>query len=345
MEQAVRAAMRYEDHRSITRQSALLSVLEGSKLVIPSAWEAHHMNTKLRACAAALTALFIVALTPLAASATFPGDNGRIIFNRGSFEQPTFLASMKPDGSDETRETGRLKSAFGASWSPDGSRFLFSRLNNDGTVDLFIRDADGSNQTRVTDTARDEFQVAFGPDGNQAVFERCGLQCDLFKIDLTTLTQTRLTDTPADEISPDWSVDDVIVFERSPRRRGDIDIFKMDPDGTNEVRLTDNRGRQDVSASWSPNGNKIVYSRCGNESNCDLFSMRPNGSDKTRVTDTRMDEFGAKFSPNGRSFVVTRSRGEGRSDLWRLRTNGTRFRRLTNTRNKFEIDADWQPIP
>jgi Tol biopolymer transport system component len=119
----------------------------------------------------------------------------------------------------------------------------------------------------------------------------------------------------------------------------------MDPDGTNEVRLTDNRGRQDVSASWSPNGNKIVYSRCGNESNCDLFTMRRNGSNKTRVTDTRMDEFGAKFSPNGRSFVVTRSRGEGRSDLWRLRTNGTRFRRLTNTRNKFEIDADWQPIP
>ena len=301
------------------------------------------MNSRRRACAAAFTAVVIVALTPLSASATFPGGNGRIIFNRGSFEEPTFLASMEPDGSDETRLTGP-RSAFGASWSPDGSQFIYSRLGVDGEVDLFMRDADGGNATRVTDTNRDEFQVAFGPDGNQVVYEKCGFQCDLFKLDLTTLTETRLTDTRADEIAPDWSVDNRIVFERSPKR-GDIDIFKMNANGNNQVRLTDNRRRQDVSASWSPNGNKIVYSRCGQESNCDLFTMNPNGRNKDRVTDTRSDEFGAKYSPNGRSFVVTRSRGEGRSDLWRMRTNGSQLRRLTNTGNKFEIDADWQPIP
>jgi Tol biopolymer transport system component len=300
------------------------------------------MNAKLRTCAAAVTAIFIVALTPLAAGATFPGDNGRIIFNRGSTEVPTFLASMEPDGSDETRLTGAI-SAFGASWDPDGSRFIYSRLANDGEVDLFTRDADGSNPTRVTDTNRDEFQVAFGPDGNQAVYEKCGFQCDLFKIDLTTLIETRLTDTRADEVAPDWSVDDVIVFERSPRR-GDIDVFSMDSDGTNRERLTDNKGRQDVSASWSPDGDQIVYSRCGEESNCDLFTMNADGSDKDRVTDTRVDEFSAKYSPNGLSFVMTRSRGELRSDLFRMRTDGSMLRRLTDTPNKFEFDADWQPI-
>jgi Tol biopolymer transport system component len=72
--------------------------------------------------------------------------------------------------------------------------------------------------------------------------------------------------------------------------------------------------------------------------------MNANGSGKDRVTDTRTDEFGAKYSPNGRSFVFTRSHGEGRSDLWRMRMNGSMVRRLTNTRNKFEVDADWQPI-
>jgi TolB protein len=118
----------------------------------------------------------------------------------------------------------------------------------------------------------------------------------------------------------------------------------MDPDGSNLARLTDNQGRQDVSASWSPDGDRIVYSRCGRRSNCDLFTMNADGSDKDRVTDTRADEFGAKYSPNGLSFVVTRSRGEGRSDLFRMRTNGSRLRRLTDTPNKFEIDADWQPV-
>ena len=301
------------------------------------------MNSKFRVCAAAITALCIVALTPLAASATFPGENGRIIFNRGSFESLTFLASMEPDGSDETRITGRGRSEFGGSWDPDGSRFIYSRLANNGEVDLFTRDADGNNPTRITDTNRDEFQVAFGPDENQAVYQKCGFQCDLFKINLTTLTETRLTDTRADEIAPNWSVDDLIVFNRVPRR-GDVEIFRMDSDGTNVVRLTDNQGRSDVSASWSPDGNEIVYSRCGLEGGCDLFTMNANGSNKDRVTDFIGDEFGAHFSPNGQSFVVARSRGEGRSDLWRMRTDGTRLRRLTNTPNKFEVDADWQPL-
>jgi Tol biopolymer transport system component len=302
------------------------------------------MNHRIKVSAAALAALCIVALTPIAASATFPGGNGRIIFNRGSTESPTFLVTIEPDGSDPTNIAGQANSSFGASWDPDGSRFIYSRLAG-GNVDLFMRDADGSNPTRVTDTNRDEFQVAFGPDGNQAVYEKCGFQCDLFIINLTTGVETRLTDTRADEIAPDWGVDDVIVFERVPQR-SDIDIFTIHPDGSNLTRLTDNEVRQDVSASWSPDGTRIVYSRCGFESGCDLFTMDPDGSGKDRVTDTtRRDEFGAKFSPNGNSFVFVGSRGETRSDLFRMRTNGSNVRKLTDTPNKFEVDPDWQPLP
>jgi TolB protein len=301
------------------------------------------MIGRLKVCSAAVAALVMVALTPLGASATFPGDNGRIIFNRGSVEGPTFLASMEPNGTDVTRLTGQARSSFGASWSPDGSRFIYSRVTNDGNVDLFLRDADGSNPTRLTDSVKDEFQVAFGPDGNQAVYQKCGIQCDLFTINLLTTIETRLTESRADEIAPDWSVDDVIVYERS-RRRGDIEIFTIHPDGTTRTRLTDNRSRQDVSASWSPDGTRIVYSRCGFESSCDLFTMDPDGSGKDRITHTKADEFGAHFSPNGRSFVLTRARRETRADLFRMRTNGSRVRRLTDTRNRFEVDPDWQPV-
>jgi TolB protein len=301
------------------------------------------MNSRLKIGAATAAALCVVALTPMGASATFPGKNGRIIFNRGSIERPTFLVSMRPKGSDQTRIPGRRSShAFGASWDPDGSRFLYSRSDDDGRLDLFMRNADGSNRERITNTPkRDEFQVAFGPDGNQAVYQKCGFQCDLFIIDLTTGDQRRLTDTRADEVAPDWGVDDVIVFERWPRR-GDPNIFTMGPRGGNRTRLTDNQNGQDVSASWSPDGNRIVFSRC--VSNCDLFTMKPNGSGKNRVTKTRADEFGAKYSPNGRSFVFSRSRGEGRSDLFRMRTNGRGVRRLTDTPNRFEVDPDWQPV-
>ncbi len=198
----------------------------------------------------------------------------------------------------------------------------------------------------MTNTVRDEVAVAIGPDGNQAVYASCRFQCDLFTINLTTGTQTRLTDTRGDEFGPDWSVVDVIVFERLPRGRSDTEIFTINPNGTNRTRLTDNRRLQDTQAAWSPDGTRIVYSRCGRDGNgCDLVTMNPDGSGKDRITRTRVDESFARFSPDGRFFVVTRSRGRDESaDLFRIRTNGRHPHRLTNTPNRFEFDADWQPV-
>jgi TolB protein len=291
----------------------------------------------------AIGALAATILTPVTASATFPGANGRILFNRGTIESPTFIASMKPDGSDVQRLTGPQNS-FGGAWDPDGSRFVYARTNDVGEVDLFLRDADGSNRTRVTDTEKDEFQVAFAPTGNRIVYQKCGFRCDIFKKNLATGVETQLTDTPrADEIGPQWGVDDLIVFTRAPRR-GDLEIFTMHSDGTVVKQITDNRGRADVTPSWSPDGTRVVYSRCGTEGNCELFTMDPDGSGKDRITNTVGDEFGAKYSPNGRSFAFSKSRFESFSDIFRMRTNGTGLTRLTNTPNKFEVDVDWQPL-
>jgi Tol biopolymer transport system component len=277
------------------------------------------MKYKLKVCSVAAAALALVAVTPLEASATFPGHNGRIIFHRGSPDPcqsrthrvcqgrrtGIFLVSMEPDGSDATR---LARDSNAASWAPDGSRFIYSNGS-----DLFLRNADGSNRTQVTPSdGLTGNQVAFGPDGNQAVYQKCGFsvgddQCDLFIIDLTTSIETRLTDSRAHEFAPEWSVDDVIVYDRSPRR-GDDEIFTIHPDGTARTRLTNNRRLHDGYPSWSPDGTKIVYHRCVREdSGCDLFTMDPDGSHKVRITDTRADESGAKFSPNGRYIVFIRS--------------------------------------
>jgi TolB protein len=301
------------------------------------------MVSRSRVLSVAVGALAAMILTPLTASATFPGANGRILFNRGTIESPTFIASMKPDGSDVQRLTGPQNS-FGGAWDPDGTRFVYSRTNDLGEVDLFLRDADGSNRTRVTDTEKDEFQVAFAPTGNRIVYQKCGFRCDLFKKNLATGVETQLTDTArADELGAQWGVDDLIVFERVPRR-GDIEIFTMHPDGSVVKKITDNRRRADVWASWSPDGTRLVYSRCGYEGNCELFTMDPDGSGKDRITNTVASEYGAKYSPNGRSFVFSKSRFDFPSDIFRMRTNGTRLTRLTDTPNKFEVDVDWQPL-
>lgn len=305
------------------------------------------MSTRLRFGSVFLITVAAIALTPAGASATFPGVNGRIVFTRSTFSGGLFLASMEPDGSDQTRHTEEGRNEFGASWSPDGTRLIFGRTSRSGQVDLFISDADGSNVSRLTDTEAQEFQPAFAPDGEHAVYEKCRAQCDLFIIDVASGDEMRLTSTDrTDEVRPDWSVDDVIVYDAAPRGRGgDVELFTINADGTNRTRLTDNR-RQDLSATWSPDGSRIVFSRCGFESDCDMYTMDPNGEGVDRVTNTRrFDEFGAIYSPDGSFIAFTRSRGEGEGDIYRMSPNGADLTNLTETPNRFELDADWQPLP
>jgi Tol biopolymer transport system component len=62
----------------------------------------------------------------------------------------------------------------------------------------------------------------------------------------------RLTTNPAADQAPDWSPDDTqLVFQSN--RDGNIEIYVMNADGTEQTRLTDYPGR-DLDPAWSPNG-------------------------------------------------------------------------------------------
>ena len=55
------------------------------------------MARPFRCWIAVLAALLAIALTPAGAGATFPGDNGRIAFNRGTFSNETGSAEDSPE--------------------------------------------------------------------------------------------------------------------------------------------------------------------------------------------------------------------------------------------------------
>jgi Tol biopolymer transport system component len=57
--------------------------------------------------------------------------------------------------------------------------------------------------------------------------------------------------------APRWSPDGTHLLFCS-NRDGDTELFIMDPNGENQVQLTNN-GWTDNSASWSPDGRKIAY--------------------------------------------------------------------------------------
>jgi TolB protein len=139
-----------------------------------------------------------------------------------------------------------------------------------------------------------------------------------------------------------------IVYARST---GEFDIpeqnelFIMNADGSDVVRLTDNE-REDAFPNLSSDGTRIAFSRWI-KGQFDLFVRDVDGGGTIRLTRTdNADEALPAWSPDGKklAFTVTTTTPEGwQSDIYRIRVSDGRYRRLTYTSVAKEFAPDWAP--
>ena len=101
------------------------------------------------------------------AAVTFPGQNGKIVFNSrvnvGVGKGEIFV--MNPDGTGRTQLTSNTTDDTSPRWSPDGSRIVFTS-ERDGNYEIYIMSADGSGQTRLTNApGTDNMPSVWSADG------------------------------------------------------------------------------------------------------------------------------------------------------------------------------------
>ena len=132
------------------------------------------------------------------------------------------------------------------------------------------------------------YEPSFSPDGQRVVFESHPVDVET----QGTITKHRLDNTvryqaltaPSDDCrQPNWSpAGDKILYQKLTE--GQWDIWIMNADGTEKRQLTTGPGSK-TDASFSPDGQWIVYSAEHQSDYANLFIISVNGGAAIRVTD------------------------------------------------------------
>lgn len=127
----------------------------------------------------------------------------------------------------------------------------------------------------------------------------------------------RLTRNPASDAHPTWSPDGQNIAFVSDRA-GTYDIYVMDAEGNDPVRLTPIRGLphgrrdrwqnlgRDLHPSWYPDGRKIVFTS-NRDGNYEIYIMDADGGNPTNLTQNGAKDEMPAWSP-GRLAVSPKTR-------------------------------------
>ncbi len=172
-------------------------------------------------------------------------------------------------------------------WTEDG-RILFYSYRFNHSAEIMSMSADGSRLERITNDETDQWWPDMSPTDQSIVFTsdqditKKFNGGNLYLLNLETKEKKQLTHTGEGiwNTNPIFSPDGHwIVYNHDWRGRdGDAEIFKINPDGTENINLTDN-AYNDSYPSWSPNGDRIAYVTTVEET-AQLMLMKSDGTGK-----------------------------------------------------------------
>ncbi len=135
-----------------------------------------------------------------------------------------------------------------------------------------------------------------------------------------------------------------IVFDSE--RDGHEEIYVMDPNGSNQQRLThtEGEGRGSSLPAWSADRKKIAFAS-NRYGNMEIYVMDREGSIVQRLTHTPGKESGnPAWSPDGKRIAFESNR-DGQWEIYVMDADGSQVQRLTYTRGngKSSENPDWAP--
>ncbi|HEX2166470.1 MAG TPA: hypothetical protein VHG09_04455 [Longimicrobiales bacterium] len=198
---------------------------------------------------------------------------------------PFDIYTARPDGSDLRKIGSTPHYDAEATISPDGSSIVFTSTR-DGDLEIYTMAADGTDIRRLTHEPGYDGGAFFSPDGTKIVFRAHHPE------------------------TPEELADYRRLLGQNLIRPSQLDIYIMDADGSNRVRVTDN-GAANFAPYMHPDGRRIIFSSNMDDPegrNFELYMINVDGTGLERITNSPDFDGFPMFSADGSKLVFAWNR-------------------------------------
>lgn len=229
-------------------------------------------------------------------------DDKRLAFTGGGSNTTSNMYIINKDGSGLSQITDHETSYdYAPIWTQDGSKLVFRRRDGDSN-DIYIMNSDGSNLKNITNTPNivegspgwtsDGLRIRYAEvDGGRYKFYTSNPDGS----DRKLILQIEDEDIYGFSWSPDETKiayskifydSDATGEDLPPDTDWGFDIYVMDADGSNHVKLTHTEkiGFANRNPSWSPDGKYIIFTQqLWFTDEVYIFTMNADGSEINRI--------------------------------------------------------------
>ena len=268
--------------------------------------------------------LLIIPLLALALATLACSSAGNPIVFTSDIDGNREIFSLDPENAELVNLTKSAGSEYAPSLSPDGSHIAFLYGDDEhNTLQVIALNTESESRTPVSKIDGSHRDHRWAPTSDRLAYVvQNGGEPSAHVAGYDGSNSMELTTIVAHEVGG-WSFDgsSVVFAVREGPGQG---IYIRNPDGVNEVRLTD---LADYSPVWSPNSHKIAFVS-DRDGNPEIYVMNSDATELKRITESSGKEYDIAWSPDGRKLAFTSDR-DGNPEIYVVDVRGGETSRLT----------------
>jgi len=206
------------------------------------------------------------------------------------------------------------------SWMPDNRHVVVALLETGHVQDfhLWIADTESEDSYQITGGIGTQGTVTASPDGRQIIHSHEKYDLDITTVSLLDGKSKKVIATDVLERMAAWSAKaDKLAYVTD--RNGPMEIWMRSGDGADHPLITQkdfpgNPTRFLMNPSLSPDGKRLIFTRCSDEGHIRTWIMSLSGGVPERLNDFASDtEYASTWSPDGRRFAELANSGSNTS--------------------------------